>query len=442
MNIALMNSVILNGGDAGIVYGIKEGISTLLPEARLHVFAKQAHRAVHHYPRLEPKGMIGDRWPPGYLGKVLRMTYPTRSRLCFLTSHERDFLNDLKSMDAVIYCGGGYINDFYDCRVLFSVLRQTLALGIPHFAYAHSTGPFFREETRKAVSALFNRFEMVTVRDEATSALLKEIGVVPAKICFTADAAFAMKVAQESSLSPEDRSELNLIADFKTRPPCGPLLIMSVREWLFPGQEKCTHLQEEAKANLKRFIHLVLEKTPFRICFLSTCQGRPGYRYDDSIFAASLIQDLPVKYSTRVMVSSHPFHPSAYPLVIGRCADFVIGMRMHFIIFSIMAEVPFVAIAYERKTHELAKTVGLSRFCHDLAHLEPDDLFMTMRIAYANSDMLRTYLRVCREWLGERSLQNARIFFNVVSRMPPQHGCDPVLNGIPPALRECNAFSE
>jgi polysaccharide pyruvyl transferase WcaK-like protein len=99
-------------------------------------------------------------------------------------------------------------------------------------------------------------------------------------------------------------------------------------------------------------------------------------------------------------------------------------MRMHMIIYSIMAHVPFVAIAYERKSHELAKQVGLPQFCIDLAELTAIELFDKMELAYGETNSIKAHLKEAQGKLCRRSLQNARIFFNIVSGLPPLDSCD------------------
>ena len=108
MRIALVNSVILNGGDAGIVYGSRDAIKEILPSAQVTVFTHLTREAVSHFPDLDILPMLQDTWPSDrYLQYGMRKSFELRSTLKLLSGGEKGFYKQLKSMDAVVYCGGG-----------------------------------------------------------------------------------------------------------------------------------------------------------------------------------------------------------------------------------------------------------------------------------------------------------------------------------------------
>ena len=409
MKIALLNSVIMNGGDAGIVYGTCDAIYEALPSSEITIYTQLTKPATFCYPDLSLSPMLNDRWSDyRWIAKGMRVTYPLRTRIRFLAAGEKAFYNELKSMDAIVYCGGGYMNDLYGNRVLFAIMNDTLNLRIPHMAYAHSIGPFFKQESARAATALFNRFRAITVRDETSRQLLEAMSV-SSLIRLTADAAFCMRPATWDTLVTEDREALDDILEFKDWGMGAPLLVMSVRDWLFPGRDNGESLRSQYRRELKRFITRVIESTPWRICFISTCQGRPGYGYDDSLFAHLLIQDLSEISNGRLKVCHHGFNPRAYPYIISKCADLALCMRMHFNIFSIMGGVPFLGIAYETKSLELAKQMGLVHLCHQLETLNSDDLFSSFLFAADHAAELRVLVAAGCAQLKERSLSNARL---------------------------------
>ncbi|SEM04859.1 Polysaccharide pyruvyl transferase family protein WcaK [Syntrophus gentianae] len=416
MKFALLNSVIMNGGDAGIVYGIRDAIREILPEAQLSIFARRARDAEAYYPDLRLLPMLQDTWPrQRTLAYGLRESFPLRSNLCLLIPGEKEFYKQLRSMDAIIYCGGGYINNLYSTGVLFRIIEDTLEMGIPHMAYAHSIGPFFDDRSRTAAAALLSRFDAVTTRDEASYRLLHEMGTNCKETHFTADAAFAMQIATDATMPLQDLEELKRIYAFKSHGGGAPLFFMSVREWGFPGSEESSSLKKNYRSELQRFILQVIAESNCRICFVSTCQGRKEYGYDDSRFAAELLKELQPFPEDRVYICGHPFAPSSYPLLIGRCADLVVSMRMHFIIFSIMGGVPFIAIAYEKKSQELARQVGLDGYCHELSNLKGDILyknFIDLREHLVDS---RATINSAFRILRERSQENARVLRSVIT---------------------------
>lgn len=409
MKIALLNSVIMNGGDAGIIYGTIDAILNFYPDVEIVVYAHKAHQASRYYPDLDIRPMLNDRWPVGrYAEALMRKTYPVRSRLGLLFSSENSFYRELREFDLVVYCGGGYINNLYSTGPLFAMMKKTLSLGIPHMAYAHSIGPFFKSASHVIASELLNKFGVVTVRDQASYNLVKQFVASTDNLFFTADAAFAM-LPSADAVSREQRVEVKSILKFKAAADHNPLLFISVRQWKFPGCDDAKSLSDAYLKELIRFFFRVLNETKWRICFISTCQGRGNYGFDDASFAQMLVNDLPEVIQQRIHVTHTGFHPRFYPELISTCADMVITMRMHFMIYSIIAKVPVIPIAYEQKSTELANQIGLDDYCHEVAKLNADHLFNSFVVMQENNEKIRKKIKNGYEVLKTRSLENSRI---------------------------------
>ena len=417
MRVALVNSVILNGGDAGIVYGTCDAIESELPQARVTVFSRFTEQARHHFVDLSLTEMPHDTWPKQrFLSSAMRRSFPCRSKIGMLSISEKEFYEHLRKMDVIVSCGGGYINDQYSTGVLFRIMKDTLDLKIPHMAYAHSLGPFFKEKTVRAVNRILSRFDAVTVRDQHSLEQLRDIKVTSKKMEFTADAAFSMRISADGKeFSESDQAELDNILEFKDRGSGKGLLFMSVRQWHFPGFRNGQILFDRYKIELVKFVDKILRDTDWRICFISTCQGRIGYSLDDAEFAASLIKELTDSVIDRIYLCRHAFMPRSYPLIIKKCADIVLSMRMHFMIFSIMAGIPCVALAYERKSYELACQVGIEDLCHELRELKWEDLWKSFIKAEEKASDFRIKIRKAHQSLYRSSMRNAKILHEVIA---------------------------
>jgi colanic acid/amylovoran biosynthesis protein len=152
----------------------------------------------------------------------------------------------------------------------------------------------------------------------------------------------------------------------------------------------------------------LLAQTDWSICFVSTCQGRPEYVYDDSLVAQSVVDDLGAA-TPRVMVSKHGFAPRTFPYLIGTCADLVISMRMHLTIYSLLAGVPFVAIAYEQKSVELCRTLGIEQYCEEAADFTAVSLAPKVIALHARRADVRATLERKRAELIPLSKRNAAL---------------------------------
>ncbi len=416
MKIALLNSFILNGGDAGIVYGTIDAVRAALPDSELTVFVHHTLTASQLYPDLSIEPMAQDTWPKNrYLSFVMRKSFPFRLERKLLFHGERDFFRNLLTMDVIIYCGGGYINDLYSTNVLFGIIQHTLDTAIPHIAYGHSFGPFFRKSTRAWLTKVLNRFHAITVRDQYSLEQLHKLSVNDARCTFTADAAFSMDIAHDSDLNDLDANELSRILNFKNKSQKRPLLFLSVRKWNFPGLENSNTLTKRYKRELCSFIRRVLGESIWRICFVSTCQDRPGYPYDDAEFAHSLMCNVNEDTKGRVYICNHAFNPRSFPFLISQCADLVLTMRMHFMIYSIMAGVPVMGLAYEQKTIELARQAKINSYTHEIINFSSHDLWQTFLTIQKQKTEVTETIRMAFQRLRKQSLQNAEILKKVLS---------------------------
>jgi colanic acid/amylovoran biosynthesis protein len=408
VRFALVNSVILNGGDAGIVYGTCDAIRTLQPSADVLVFAHQAAAAARYYPDLDVRPMVLDSWPRSRLPRaLLRASYARRQAHGLGTPAEKRFITDVRSCDGVVYCGGGYLNDSYDMTFVSDLMQVTLCTGVPHMAYAHSVGPITKAQTATRLRQLLNNFAVVTVRDAASLSLLLGIGVEPQRLELLADAALAMRTLDAANVPPADRAAMQAIQDFK-RSRSAPLVFISVRSWRFPGHVDGAARTRRLHEQLVELVRALLTHTDWSICFVSTCQGRPEYVHDDSLVAQKIVDELGA-VSPRLMVSGFGFTPRTFPYLLRDCADLVISMRMHLTIYSLLAGVPFVAIAYEQKSVELCRTLGIEKYCEEAADFTAGSLASKALDLYAQCAQARAALEAKRAELIPLSLRNAEL---------------------------------
>ena len=97
MKFALLNSVIMNGGDAGIVYGIRDALEEIIANAHISIFAHMAKEAANYYPDLTLIDMPQNTWPKYKIASYgLRKSFPLRSIMQLLTTGERKFYKETK----------------------------------------------------------------------------------------------------------------------------------------------------------------------------------------------------------------------------------------------------------------------------------------------------------------------------------------------------------
>ncbi len=423
MKILITNTVVLNGGDAAILFGLKKTLHEAFGEdLDMTVYDAQPDVARRYYPEFRFRRLLYgrvtqlqkiNRFPVRYIRHALRLSTqwlnPIRFRLALrlwrkghprvaqalLTREEFSDLQTYGEADLIVSTGGTYLNDVYDLDHTLFDYEVALALGRPLVFFTQTMGTFARPEYRDPFRAVFNEARLILLRDDASLRNLRALGVrrTPMHVC--ADAAFAL--AEPPVLEAARERPLPLGARMK--------VAVSVRQW--PHFQKTTEeagMQGYRQAIRTATIHLV-EQHGAEVTFLSTCQGIPEYHYDDAQVALEIVQELPARVKEHVRVDRRFHHPLKLHRRL-RDYDWVLATRMHMAILALVAGTPVLPISYEFKTKELFARLDMEHWVHDIETLEGDALRRSVDAFIAALPAVRSMLfpeKIEREYRQARS---------------------------------------
>jgi len=216
----------------------------------------------------------------------------------------REALSALKGTDLFVFGGGSLLQDATSVR---SVLWYAL---MAHFArrrsrrvlwWGQGIGPLQSPLSRRLVGVIGNQADLLTVRDEKSAQLLKEVGV-RRSIEVVADPAFALDPR------PAER-------------PSG--MLVALRAWPGVAPETLSQALPEGHAI-------------------------PMHLPDDLTVHGTL--------PTLDWLRS----PESVEQILGRfaVAELTVAMRLHALIFSARCATPFVALSYDPKVAALAQAAG------------------------------------------------------------------------------------
>ncbi|WP_309716307.1 polysaccharide pyruvyl transferase CsaB [Armatimonas sp.] len=270
-----------NLGDEAVLAGIRTTLSGAFPTASLLVLTHDAAATASLHPGVQ----TANRW------------------------RWRDALTALQGTDLFVFGGGSLLQDATSARsVLWYALMALLARKKAKRVlwWGQGIGPLNAPLSQKLVRVIANQADAITVRDEKSAQLLKEIGV-RRSIEVVADPAFALNPSSVSHLSQP------------------PGTLVALRHW--PG---------------------VSPETLARATASPTTLAIPMHLPDDLTVHA----DLPNFDWRREQVSVED--------VLGRfaVAELTVAMRLHALIFSARCATPFVALSYDPKVAALAKAAG------------------------------------------------------------------------------------
>jgi colanic acid/amylovoran biosynthesis protein len=386
VKILITNIVTLNAGDAAILYGMIDILRAAFgDDTQFVVYDKYGEAPGRYYPEVVFRPFLYHtrRESPINAAKsrnrLLGAIDDKRFRLglwavkngvsvfarTLLTNAERQTLLDYASADLIVSSGGTYLIEAYSLDERIFDYQVSLYLGKPLVFFTQSLGPFSNASNRRLLTPIFEKSILILVRDDQSCRHLSDLGVTNGNVQVAADAAFALS----------DLPAVEAAKDNSHKPGTALKVAISVREW--------SHFKTVAPAEgMKRYQeamqvltqHLV-EKYNAAVTYISTCQGMPEYRTDDSKLATSIVEGLGDNVRRSVSVDSDFHHPAVLARKLKEY-DLVIATRMHMAILALSVGTPVLPIAYEFKMQELFDRLGHGQWVqnietvsgHGLAH--------------------------------------------------------------------------
>lgn len=377
LRVLVTNSITLNGGDAAIVEATASSLRKAAgAEIQFTIFDRQPDAAAKLFPKFEFRPWPWNVFFPSPATSRLSRAHRRVTRLrayaaAFLLGHgarrvpkfilkprEWQLLLEYAEADLVISKGGTYLVEIYDLAPHLFDFRLCMLLRRPLVLAAQSLGPFNDPRTQRALSKVFRR-ALVFVRDEKSFEHVKRLGVNSGNVRISADSAFAL-------------ADPDVLTAARVRPLRKPLSVaVSVREWQhFQATDPASGMERYANS-LRALVGHLVRHYDSRVTFLSTCQGVSDYWTDDSVVARQIVETLSQDVEHAVVVDHH-YHTPGELLEKLAYFDIAVSTRMHFAILALAAGVPVLPIAYEFKTIELFKRLGMATEVLDIETIEPE----------------------------------------------------------------------
>lgn len=380
MKIVVENTVCLNTGDAAILLAIRHILKTIVPgNLRFAVFDSQPEVAERLYPKKDYPDLefhkllseslfrykngsgLKDRFKPIYNRLVLQALrwFGNSSALgTFFSQGDRRGLDTYANADMVVTTGGTYLVENYNLERRLNQFRLDAIFGKDPVFFTQSLGPFNKSYNRQELGPIFDRSPLILLRDERSRTHIQDLVKDLGKCHVVADAVFA--------LADTDRIGKSL-ASSQPPAPTGRVAI-SVRHWNYVS---------DGEGGMRRYLDSIREIATIlvrdlgkEVTFVSTCQGVPEYAHDDSKTARAIVAELDPEIARHVTVDA-AFHTPDQLMALVKGFDFVVATRMHMMIMSLCVGTPVLPIAYEFKTKEVAKRIGVDDVLLDIDTVTP-----------------------------------------------------------------------
>ena len=402
--ILILNVGWSNKGNCAIVHSTIETIKRFVPDAEFNLTGpyERDHNG------LQIKKQIG-------VGLSIRKPHYTIMSLLYLFKcsyisilkrfnvhipvSKNSRLFDYYDSDIVVNSGGDHLSGEYGIGTLgtFINISYAILLGKPIVLYGDSLGYFENPVLNYIAKFVFNRTNLILVREELSKKYLDNNNITMPKIYVTADPAFLLNPVPQSSvfeiLSNEGIDEIqnSLIGINPSR------LISRFRgKGHQKAEEEFTNIMAKVIDNLAENLKATIIMIPH------VYTGNDDRMTINRIFRK-------VKNKSNVKIIKNEYSPQELKGIIGEC-DLFIGARMHATIAATSMLVPTVGIAYSHKMQGIiGEMLGQQKYVLDIKELDYESLISTINDAWENREKIRKKLEVKIPMVKEKAMLNGKL---------------------------------
>lgn len=335
---------VTNLGDEAIGIGLIQAIKDANPEHEITVLSYDKGRSKAFYNKYLPKFHVRTAY-------IAPLGFRSLFRGIF-KGELRKTVNEIKSCDRFILGGGGLFTDERLYAVFLWGLQAFFALRYKKALYliGHSVGPLNTRIGKWIVKKIFNKAEFISVRDIESKKVLKQLGVEK-EIHVLSDMAMLMNY--------DEKNQASLMNKKLEQKEGKKYFILTFRGW----DGKLAKLNKKLEQAIERIVQKH-KLQPVLIPFQLIKEN------DQEIMNKKIVQKGGVE---KIVVQKYQDNISEILEQIG-AAEFVIGVRLHSLIFSSIVGTPFVGISYSKKVEDFMSEMGLEQYCLKNDQFEDDIL--------------------------------------------------------------------
>ncbi len=314
---------------------------------------------------------------------------------------------EVKDLDVLIVGGGGILYDF-DAKDYLREAQIANEKGVPIMVYAVGAGPLKDPESQKIVREVLNYSSIVTVRDKPSFRLLEDIGV-HREIVVTADPVFNL----EPDAAPTDTLAKAGIGRGRN------LIGMSVRE---PGRAAPDLKVEHYHQFIADAADYLIERYNAQIVFVpmerkTLFDLHHSYAVIAKMVWPQFVSVLDAEYTPHQLMG------------IMKELHFAVGMRLHFLIFAALQQIPFVPLPYSGKITGFLEEMGLDM--PPFENITSGRIITFIDKAWDQRQKILNSIKDFLPALQKRARQNNTLLIEQLRMLAARKGHDPnILPGI------------
>ncbi len=299
-------------------------------------------------------------------------------------------IRKMKQSSLLISGGGSLIQDVTSEKSLLyylMLIRLATKFKLKTMLYGNGIGPVINKKSYKKIASVLNKVDAITLREPKSAELLEEIGVDTKKVSITADSVFALSYSDFTD-AIDTLKNIGVEADKK-------YFCVSVRKWNNLAQDF-----EDTIANTCKYI---TEKYGFVPLFVPM-------QYNQDIGICSRILDK-LGGNGHILKNTVPFDKM---LGVISKSMFVMGMRLHILIYAACTGVSVVGLDYDPKVNNMMEYMGQKYFL-PVDTLKQDKLISMCDEVIGNRENFKAELEEIRKTSKALADKNAEIAIKLLN---------------------------
>ncbi len=240
----------------------------------------------------------------------------------------------MRRCDLLISGGGSLLQDRTSTKSILyylTVMNMAKLMKKKVMLYANGIGPVIKPKNRRRVAAAVNRADVITLRDVNSVQQLREMGVTRDDLYVTADPVFTFDCIS--------KDKARRLLENLGIPQDKPFVGISLRNWynIDGFAEVVAHICDEIYERYDKNIVFIVMQTPNDI---------------------QISRQVSKLMSAPSSILLGTFRTEELMGMVG-CADIIISMRLHTLIFAAHMGVPTVGLVYDPKVEYHLKSLGM-----------------------------------------------------------------------------------
>jgi len=310
--------------------------------------------------------------------------------------HWLKILKCFSQTDIFLSGGGGLFQDVTGrgLSVLYYLGLILLAkiVGLPVMVYAQGIGPIKNQCNKILMKWILNKIDLISVRDNQSKKLLNqlEINATPIHVC--GDPSFLLE---------------KKAIDEKLRNIIGLKEILSENNSMLVGISVRSHKtnNKDSKKIFARLADTLISKHKSKIIFIP-------FNAKEDISESTEIMEL-MERREETYILRERLEPEELLSLISRFS-FMLGMRLHSIMFSCLVQIPFIAISYDPKVKNFMEELDMSELALELNDLSLKKLEKKVEYLIEHHQDISKLLPGKVKILKEKANKNNELLFQLL----------------------------